>query len=158
VTDDPQDFTDTDSREDFSDTAKRVSSALERCFLELAGPDGAPKNIPKPGGYYTKIDCTPRPSLDKEAYRLVSWLNTLADREEHLAYAALRQIWLEIHGARRPKGVFKHHLDSRGRGGNSKYDQTFVNLSPDEMEDLKKGGMSWRDIAVKEGLVSTLKA
>jgi hypothetical protein len=134
-----------------TDQARRVDEAIERCFRELAGPDGLPKQIPETGGFY-KITFDQNPPLDVDLHRLVSWLNVLAEKNEDLAYASLLQILLDLHGVRWPDGVFTkgHDLSSQGRGAPWK---CLTVSEVKEIEKLQSEGKTWAAIAVHLGHV-----
>jgi hypothetical protein len=93
-----------------TDTARRVREALSK-HLSTAGRNKLPKSVPD---MMANI-----PNLDEDRfYRLYHWLKEFTQKEDHLAYAALLQIWLNTCGLKWPKKVFAKgcDLESRGRG------------------------------------------
>jgi hypothetical protein len=105
------------------DQARHVSTALKKCQKELAEPDGLPKSAdrfdPRPPSSGPTFNASRASAVTSgEFHRLKSWLNELADKKEHLAYAALLQIWLDAHEIEWPAKVFApgNDLASRGRG------------------------------------------
>jgi hypothetical protein len=101
-----------------NDQAKRVSTALSKCLDSLAEQDGSPKSA---APFPNRDDNAFSPAssfCEQKLYRLSCWLNELAIREEHLAYAALLQVWLHVQDIEWPAKVFAPGKDlaSRGRG------------------------------------------
>ncbi len=130
-----------------TDQARRVSETLSRRFNELANSQALPNSdVASEAAPETLSSLDAVTGIDDEEYRrLRLWLNELASQNDPLAYAALLQIWLNVHNIEWPEKVFApgKDLTSRGRGSRAKKEK----IDYSRARRLKSEGKKWPEIA-----------
>ena len=101
----------------------KILEELEQCMRELGDEDFAPPGFEvhreqlseeTPAGD-SRLGVVPLVG-DEEYFRLKGWLTSLAEADRPVAFSAVLQVWLDVHGIGWPGGVFKTDTATYGSG------------------------------------------
>ena len=103
--------------------SSKILKELKQCVSETGGQDYTPpgfevhkerlaEEAPEKGFRFA----VPPLVGDEEYWRLKGWLTELAEADKPVAFSAVLQVWLDIHGIAWPAGIFKTDTATYGSG------------------------------------------